>query len=99
MKFKQNDDCKQDRYGRIPHAYITGADATPQKIHDAIWQSGLGGMGYKFAIVIDMSHDEYEEPGKETELYFLDDLLEEVIEYVGVEKVRQLLDEKYKRKE
>lgn len=97
MKFKQNDDCKQDRYGRIPHAYITGADATPQKIHDAIWQSGLGGMGYKFAIVIDMSHDEYEEPPKETELYFLDDLLEEVVEYVGTDNVRKWLDERCRK--
>lgn len=26
MKFKQNIDCKQDIYGRIPYAYITGAD-------------------------------------------------------------------------
>ncbi len=99
MKFKQNIDCKQDIYGRIPAAYITGSDATPQKIHDALWKNGLGGEGYKFAMVFDESKDEYEEPGKETELYFLDDLLEEVIEYVGVEKVRQLLDEKYKRKE
>lgn len=99
MKFQQNIECKQNRYGETPAAYITGSDATPQKIHDVIWENGLGGMGYKFAIMFDASRDEYEEPGKETELYFLDDLLEEVIEYVGVERVRQLLDEKYKRKE
>ena len=41
MKFKQNEDCKQDIYGRTPAAYITGSDATPQKIHDAIWKNGL----------------------------------------------------------
>lgn len=99
MKFKQNIECKQNRYGETPAAYITGSDATPQKIHDALWRNGLGGEGYKFAMVFDTSKDEYEEPGKETELYFLDDLLEEVIEYVGVERVIQLLDEKYKRKE
>ena len=89
MKFKQNEDCKQDIYGRTPAAYITGSDATPQKIHDAIWK--------KFAMVFDESKDEYEDPPKETELYFLDDILEEVIEYVGAERVRELLDEKYKR--
>lgn len=97
MKFLQNVDGKQNRYGETPVAYITGSDATPQKIHDAIWKNGLGGMGYKFAMAFDMSKDEYEEPPKETELYFLDDILEEVIEYVGVDKVRELLDEKYKR--
>lgn len=99
MKFKQNIDCKKDIYGRSPAAYITGADATPQKIHDAIWKNGLGGDGYKFAMVFDESKDEYEEPPKETELYFLDDLLEEVVEYMGADNVRKLLDEKYKRKE
>lgn len=99
MKFKQNIECKQNRYGETPAAYITGSDATLQKIHDAIWENGLGGMGYKFAMVFDVSNDEYEEPPKEAELYFLDDLLEEVIEYVGVEKVRELLDEKCNRKE
>lgn len=57
------------------------ADATPQKIHDALWKNGLCGEGYKFAMVFDESKDEYEEPPKETELYFLDDLLEEVVEY------------------
>lgn len=97
MKFKQNVDGKQNRYGETPAAYITGSDATLQKIHDAIWKNGLGGMGYKFAMVFDMSKDEYEEPPKETELHFFDDILEEVIEYVGVDKVRELLDEKYKR--
>ena len=95
MKFKQNNDCKQDRYGRTPHTYITGADATPQKIYDALWRSGLGGAGYKFAIVIDASRDEYEEPPKETELYFLDELLEEVVEYVGADNVRRWIDERY----
>ena len=99
MKFKQNIGCKKNRYGETPAAYITGSDATPQKIHDAIWKNGLGGMGYKFAMVFDASTDEYEEQPKETELYFLDDILEEVIEYVGVDKVRELLDEKCNRKE
>lgn len=75
------------------------ADATPQKIHDALWKNGLCGEGYKFAMVFDESKDEYEEPPKETELYFLDDLLEEVVEYMGADKVRKLLDEKYKRRE
>ena len=48
-------------------------------------------------MVFDESKDEYDDPPKETELYFLDDILEEVIEYVGAERVRELLDEKYKR--
>lgn len=65
------------------------ADATPQKIHDALWKNGLCGEGYKFAMVFDESKDEYEEPPKETELYFLDDLLEEVVEYMGADKVRK----------
>lgn len=94
MKFRQNNDCKNDRYGRTPVAYISGSDATPQKIHDAIWNNGLGGCGYKFAVVIDESVDEYEPLEKETELYFLDDILEEVCEYAGVERVKEWLKRK-----
>lgn len=41
------------------------ADATPQKIHDALWKNGLCGEGYKFAMVFDESKDEYEEPPNE----------------------------------
>lgn len=94
MKFRQNNDCKEDIYGRTPAAYISGKDATQQNIHDAIWKNNLNGCGYKFAMVLDESKDEYEPLGKETELYFLDDILEEVCEYAGVERVKEWLKRK-----
>ena len=94
MKFRQNSDCKNDIYGRTPVAYISGSDATPQNIHDAINKNGFGGCGYKFAMVLDESKDEYEPLDKETELYFLDDILEEVCEYAGVEQVKEWLKRK-----
>lgn len=94
VKFKQNYDCKEDIYGRTPVAYISGNDATPQNIHDAIFKNGLCGCGYKFAMVLDESKDEYELLEKETELYFLDDFLEEVCEYAGVERVKEWLKRK-----
>lgn len=91
MKYIQNCDCKKDRYGRTPIAFVSGSDATPQKIYERIWMSGHGGNGYKFAVVIDASHDEYEMPAKETEVYYLDDILEEVCEYAGIERVKEWL--------
>lgn len=71
------------------------ADATPQKIHDALWKNGLCGEGYKFAMVFDESKDEYEEPPKETELYFLDvvNMLNHAPTAYDVDKVVDMLED------
>lgn len=83
---------KTDRFGNYPAFWIKGKDADPQKIHEELWRR-YGGQGYKFAIVFDCSKDEWEDPEKETPVYFLDTILEEIISYCGVEEVRRRLDE------
>lgn len=87
---KIDDSEKKDRYGRYP-IWIKGKDANPQKIQEALY-SRYGGQGYKFAIIFDCSKDEYEEPEVETPVYFLDDILDEVINYCGVEAVKKELE-------
>ena len=82
---------RADRFGRYP-IWIKGKDANQQKIYEELYQQ-YGGQGYKFAIVIDCSHDEFEDAEKETPVYFLDELLDEIISYCGVEEVRRRLDE------
>ena len=47
--------------------------------------------GYKFAIIFDVSKDEWEDPEKETPIYFMDELLDELIRYCGTEKVKKEL--------
>ena len=96
MKLKLNDDYIHDKYGGVPFAYISGNDATPQRIFDKIWEQ-CGGAGYKFAIIIDVSHDEYEEPEKETPIYYLDELFTEMCEYIGIEHVKKKIDELYNK--
>lgn len=86
-----NDEEKMDRFGKYPAIWIKGKDANPQKIQNELYKR-YGGNGYKFAIVFDCSHDEWEEPEKETPVYFLDCLLEEIVDYCGAEEVRRMME-------
>lgn len=86
------EDEKKDRFGNYPSLWVRGKDANPQKIYEEL-SNRYGGQGYKFAIVFDCSKDEWEEPEKETPVYFLDTILEEIISYCGLEEVRRRLDE------
>lgn len=86
------EDEKADRFGNYPVLRIKGKDANPQKIYEELW-GRHGGQGYKFAIVFDCSKDEWEDPEKETPVYFLDTILDEIINYCGLEEVRRRLDE------
>ena len=92
MKLELNDDYIHDKYGNAPFAYVSGNDATPQRIFNKIWGQN-GGAGYKFAIIIDVSHDEYEEPEKETPIYYLDELFTEMCEYIGIKYAKEKIDE------
>ena len=85
------EDEKTDRFGNYP-IWIKGKDANPQKIHEELYRR-YGGQGFKFAIVFDCSADEWEDPEKETPVYFLDTILDEIISYCGLEEVRRRLDE------
>ena len=82
---------REDRYGNYP-IWVKGSDAIPQKIQEELFRR-YGGQGYKFAIVFDVSKDEWEEPEKETPVYFLDEILDELTVYCGAEKIRRILDE------
>ena len=82
---------KTDRFGNYP-IWIKGKDANPQKIFEELYRR-YGGQGYKFAIVFDCSADEWEDPEEETPVYFLDEILDELISYCGAEEVRRRLDE------
>lgn len=88
---KVNETEKPDRYGTYPCCRVSGKDANPQNIHEWLYRNY---EGYKFAIIFDCTKDEWEEPDKETPVYFLDTILDEVISYCGVDEVRKRL-EKY----
>lgn len=92
MKLTENINGEENRLGQLPGFYVTGADATPQHIFDALWGK-MGGQGYKFAVIFDVSHDEYEDPPKETPVYYLDDLLVEAMVYAGRDRVLTELKE------
>lgn len=85
------EDEKTDRFGNYP-IWISGKDANPQKIYEELY-SRYGGQGFKFAIIFDCSKEEWEEPEKETPVYFLDTVLDELISYCGIEEVRRRLEE------
>ena len=89
MKINESD--KPDRYGTYPCCRISGRDATPQKMQEWLYYRY---QGYKFAIVFDCTKDEFEEPEKETPVYFLDTVLDELLEYAGVESIKEWLKRK-----
>ena len=81
MKVENGD--KLDRFKRNCIIFHT---TDISKIHEWLFSNY---NGYKFAIVFDETHDEYEPHGKETYVYFLDKVLEEVADYCGVEVIRK----------
>ena len=85
-----NREERPDRYGEYPRCWVSGKDANPQNIHEWLYRND--GQGFKFAIVFDCMPDEWEEQNKETPVYFLDGLLREMIEYVGVGAVKRELE-------
>lgn len=91
MKVKQNE--KQDRFGIYPCCWVSGKDAAPQKLQQWLYYHF---QGYKFAVVFDCTKDEFEEPDKETPIYFLDTIFDEFLEYVGEDDVKEWLKRKGK---
>jgi len=88
MKIKETD--KPDRNGVYPCCWISGRDATPQKIYEWLFYHF---QGYKFAVMFDCTKDEFEDMDKETPVYFADGILDEVLDYVGIDAVKKWLNE------
>ncbi|MCM1236385.1 MAG: hypothetical protein NC489_40410 [Ruminococcus flavefaciens] len=88
---KVNEKEKPDRFGIYPCCWVSGRDATPQKLQEWLFYHF---QGYKFAIILDCTKDEYEIPAKETPIYFLDTLLEEFLEYAGLDAVKEWIKQK-----
>lgn len=86
MKIKETD--RPDRFGIYPCCWVSGKDACPQSIQEWLYTHY---QGYKFAIIFDCTKDEYEEV-KEVPIYFLDTLLKETVNYIGIDEVKQLLE-------
>lgn len=89
---KVNQEEKTDKYGIYPHIRVSGKDANPQNIHE--WLYNHGGYGYKFVLIFDCTADEFEAPEKETPVYHMDAIDNEIMEYIGVERVKQWLKQK-----
>lgn len=82
-------DCMTDWHGQ-PVGFVATpngrAAITPQGIYKALWND-YQLDGFKFAIVIDLNTDEYVEPEEDVNVYFLCDILPEVIDYCGTDEV------------
>lgn len=89
---KVNRDEKVDRYGIYPHIRVSGKDANPKSIHE--WLYNHDGYGYKFVMIFDCMADEWQESDKEYPIYHMDAVDDEIMEYIGVERVKQWLKQK-----
>lgn len=52
------------------------------------------GYGYKFVMIFDCMADEWQESDKEYPIYHMDAVDDEIMEYIGVERVKQWLKQK-----
>lgn len=84
MKIREDDE--QDRFGEYPCCWVSGKDACPQNIQEWLYRHC---QGYKFAILFDCTKDEFEEPEKETPVYFLDTIFDEFLDYIGSDKIKE----------
>lgn len=74
----------QDRYGRYP-MHVTGMKNL-KELHEYLFNNY---QGFKFAIVFDETHDEFEELEPGILVYFLDEIAEEVAAYADCEIVKR----------
>lgn len=98
MVIRIHEEYKPGPYGTEPSLWVSGADATPQKIYEELF-SRMGGSGYVMAIVIDISRDEYETPPKVTPVYYLDELFDLMCEYIGTDRLSDYLRHRLERRE
>lgn len=78
MKVIDNEST-EDFAGRYP--IVFKGVKRPQEIYDYLFQHY---HGYKFAVLFDTTHDEWEEYG-DIKVYFLDEVMEEAMVYSGKE--------------
>ena len=64
-----------DRHGK-PCLVFGATDL--KKIHDWLWEHY---HGCKFIVILDEYHDEYEDFGRKTYVYFGDDVLDEIADF------------------
>lgn len=91
MKIIENEDCNVDFAGRCPVCTVKGSEL--EKIHSYLFSKY---QGYKFAIVFTTEGSEYDTPENPSEyranVYYLDELLEELAYYIGVKETKERLN-------
>lgn len=86
MKIKERDE--PDIFGVYPCCWVSGKDACPQNIHEWLFRHY---QGYKLAIIFDCTKDVFEDI-KETPVYIISDVFEEIVEYIGINEAEKKLN-------
>lgn len=73
---------QEDRYGRGLLVF-----SGVKSIDEVYYWLQTHYSGYKFGMTFDCTKDEYQEPDRKFYVYFLDELLDEVMEYCDIKKV------------
>lgn len=82
-KMKVYDD-RQDGYGR--DMFVFSGVKNIDEVYLWLQQNY---PGYKFGMVFDCTHDEFQEPDRKFYVYFLDELTEEVMAYSDFVRINQ----------
>lgn len=81
------------RMGEYPAIWISNSKDL-QRIYEVLFNMY---QGYKFCIMIDTTHDEYEDLGS-IPVHFADCAFTEVLEYIGLERVKEWIKQKKESK-
>lgn len=81
-------ECKEDNRGNYPIWFKGGS---LKGIHEWLFHHY---NGYKFCIIFDETHDEFEEFDNPVPVYFLDDALDEALDYIGKELKKDVVDKR-----
>jgi len=91
MKITQNFE-NEDFAGRYPICSVQGSEL--YKIYE--WLFMNGGCDYKYAVVFDLTKDEFDAPENPKDytanVQYLDELFEEVVYYMGIDKAQEELN-------
>lgn len=77
------EEIKDEKAGEYPALWVRSKDL--QGIYEKLFDMY---QGYKFCIMLDTTHEEYEDLG-EVPVHFADCAFTEILEYIGAERVKE----------
>lgn len=80
---------RKDKYGRTPAVWVSKS-TTLEELYDYLLDH-YQATGYKFSMVFDCTKDEREDIERQQPVYYFDETLPEMVDYIGPKYILGLL--------